>query len=34
MLNAAIFDQLKNAAQNYLDDPAFGMPEVAALKTN
>jgi hypothetical protein len=27
----ATFDQLKNAAQKYLDDLAFGVPEVAAL---
>jgi len=31
MLTAATFDWLKNAAQKYLDDPAIGMPEVAAL---
>jgi hypothetical protein len=31
MLTAATFDQPKNAAQKYLDDPAFGVPEVAAL---
>ena len=31
MLTAATFDRLKNAAQKYLDDPAFGVPEVAAL---
>ena len=31
MLTASTFDRLKNAAQKYLDDPAFGVPEVAAL---
>jgi uncharacterized protein (DUF736 family) len=31
MLTASSFDRLKNAARKYLDDPAFGMPEVAAL---
>jgi hypothetical protein len=31
MLTAATFDRPKNAAQKYLDNPAFGAPEVAAL---
>lgn len=31
MLTAATFDQLKNAAHKYLNDPAFGVPEVAEL---
>lgn len=31
MLTAANFDRLKNAAQKYLNDPAFGVPEVAEL---